>query len=117
MSVFLWTQGLLDSAPAVADVYYGAAEKFRHQARFLKIERWFQTEPEAHKIVSKAAETARLNADYDKAVSKYLNELIALSEMQLQKDKAKQYFNTVIAQEIERQEAEAAFAAFVVVML
>lgn len=99
------------------ETYYGEVRKFEHQDRFKKIERWFETEPKAQEIVAKVAEKTRQKEfDYEKAIAAYLDELIELSEAQAAAEHARLYFKAVIAQEIERQEAEAAFMTLVIAL-
>ena len=104
--------------PVVDETYYGDTRKFEHQDRFKPIERWYEAEPKAQEIVIRAAEKVRAkDSNYEKAIADYLEQLIELSEAQLASEHARLYFNTVIEQEIERQEAEVAFMTLVIALL
>jgi len=100
------------------DVYYGDTRAFHHQDRFKRIERWFEDKPEASKIIESAAKVTREahNKDYQKMLARYLRELEALAEDQAMRDSAKYYFNVMVQEEAERQDAEAAFLTLLITL-
>lgn len=97
--------------------WFGQGQTFRHDAKFEPIPRWFAPEVDVPAKVQEVAAAARVAPDYEAVIARYLDELLALSLAQQARDEARMWFAAQVAEEAERQDAEAAFAALMLLVV